>query len=180
MKTILKEGLRYLMFVVVIFAFAASSVFFRKTLVAWWLPVEMGLVMALATLPLSRKWRWLTNSEDKMYNAFCHLVCIGSIGSALFLTGNYGLADSSSMHQEEVIVQKKYQKTIQRARVGGKRNYSPKGTRKEYFLEVAFKNGTVKKLVASPATFNKAKEGKPKVLTLQKGLFGIPVITKGV
>lgn len=180
MKTILKEGLRFLMFVVVIFAFAASSVFFRKTLVAWWLPVEMGLVMALATLPLSRKWRWLTNSEDKMYNAFCHLVCIGSIGSALFLTGNYGLADPSSTHQEEVVVQKKYQKTIQKSRVGGKRNYRQQGTRVEYFMEVTFKNGAVKKLIATPATYQKAKEGKLKVLTLQKGLFGIPVITKGV
>ena len=32
----------------------------------------------------------------------------------------------------------------------------------------------------SIATYNKARKGKPKVLTLQKGGFGLPVITKGL
>jgi hypothetical protein len=52
--------------------------------------------------------------------------------------------------------------------------------RKEYYLEVAFANGNVETLHVSLSTYNKARKGKAKTLTLQKGFFGLPVITKGL
>ncbi len=54
------------------------------------------------------------------------------------------------------------------------------GVRKEYYLKVAFEDGAIETLHVSTATYNKARKDKPKVLTLQKGAFGLPVITKGL
>jgi hypothetical protein len=38
----------------------------------------------------------------------------------------------------------------------------------------------VEELHVSLSTYNKAKAGASKILTLQKGFFGLPVITKGL
>ena len=47
-------------------------------------------------------------------------------------------------------------------------------------MEVTFANGTVKALHVSLSTYNKTRQGATKTLTLQKGFFGLPVITKGL
>jgi len=47
-------------------------------------------------------------------------------------------------------------------------------------LEVAFTNGTMKTLHVPLSTYNKTRQGATKTLTLQKGFFGLPVITKGL
>ena len=64
--------------------------------------------------------------------------------------------------------------------IGSPIRYVSDGIRKEYYLQVAFENGNVETLHVSPSTYNKTKTGRPKILTLQKGLFGLPVITKGL
>ena len=94
--------------------------------------------------------------------------------------GNYCLADPASTQEEKVIVQKKYQKTYKKTRRVGRRHYVSDGVRKEYYLQVAFENGTVETLHVSLSTYNKTRTGKTKTLTLQKGFFGLPVITKGL
>ena len=58
--------------------------------------------------------------------------------------------------------------------------YVSDGIGKEYYLQVAFENGAVEELHVSLSTYNKTKAGAPKILTLQKGFFGLPVITKGL
>ena len=50
----------------------------------------------------------------------------------------------------------------------------------EYYLEVAFDNGKVETLHVSRAVYRKARKGKPKVLSLIRGGFGLPVIKKGI
>lgn len=62
----------------------------------------------------------------------------------------------------------------------GRHRYVSDGIRKEYYLQVAFENGAVEELHVSLSTYNKAKAGASKILTLQKGFFGLPVITKGL
>ena len=58
--------------------------------------------------------------------------------------------------------------------------YVSDGIHKEYYLQVAFENGAVEELHVSLSTYNKTKAGAPKILTLQKGFFGLLVITKGL
>ena len=74
----------------------------------------------------------------------------------------------------------KYVETHKKTRRVGRHRYVSDGIRKEYYLQVAFENGAVEELHVSLSTYNKAKAGASKILTLQKGFFGLPVITKGL
>ena len=151
-------------------------IIYEDTLSEWWIPVGVALMIAVATFPFYMRWAWLTAGDNKIVNFLCHLVCVGVMSYALFLVGNYWLADPASMQEEEVVVQRKYQETHKKTRRVGKRRYVPDGVRKEYYLEVAFTNGTMKTLHVPLSTYNKTT----KTLTLQKGFFGLPVITKGL
>lgn len=153
---------------------------YESTLAAAWIPVGMGVVAAVATLPFYRKWSRLTAMDDKTVNLLCHVACMGVIGFSLFLIGNYRLADASSGEEVTVTVRKKFMEEHQKRRRVGKHRYVADGVRREYYLEVVFDNGNVEKLHVSQRTYHQASEGKPKVLVLQKGRFGLPVITKGL
>ena len=113
-------------------------------------------------------------------NVLCHIGCVGAISYALFLSANYWLAGTASIYEETVMVQKKYIETHKKTRRVGKHRYVSNGVRKEYYLQVAFENGNVETLHVSSAVYNKTRQGKEKVLTLQKGFFGLPVIAKGL
>ncbi len=101
---------------------------YENTLSEWWIPVGVALMIAVVTFPFYMKWAWLTNNNDKLVNLGYHLVCVGVMSYALFLAGNYWLADPASEQKEEVIVQKKYQKTHQKRR-GTRRRYKSVGVR---------------------------------------------------
>lgn len=180
MKSVFIKVLRVLMLFIVIISCAVGYVVYEDTLASWWIPVGVALVIAILTLPLYKKWTWLTAGSDKTLNLLCHVACVGAVSYALFLVGNYCLADPASTQDEKVIVQKKLQKTYKKTRRVGKRRYVSDGVRKEYYLQVAFENGTVETLHVSLSTYNKTRQGKTKTLTLQKGFFGLPVITKGL
>ena len=119
-------------------------IIYEDTLSEWWIPVGVALMIAVATFPFYMRWAWLTAGDNKIVNFLCHLVCVGVMSYALFLVGNDCLADPASMQEEEVVVQRKYQETHKKTRRVGKRRYVPDGVRKEYYLEVAFTNGTMK------------------------------------
>ena len=172
--------LRVLMILVIIISCGVAYVVYEDTLAAWWIPVRVALIIVIATIPFYKGWIWLTTMDDKVINCCCHLVCVGAISCVLFLGGNYWFADSASTHEEKVMVQKKYIETHKKTRRVGRHRYVSDGVRKEYYLQVAFENGNVETLHVSPSTYNKTKTGRPKILTLQKGLFGLPVITKGL
>ena len=169
MKTLFIRILRFLMLLIFIASCGIGYVIYEDTLTAWWIPLGMALLIALVTIPFYKKWIWLTT-----------LACIGAISYVLFLGGNYWFADPASTHEETVMVQKKYVETHKKTRRVGRHRYVSDGIRKEYYLQVAFENGAVEELHVSLSTYNKAKAGASKILTLQKGFFGLPVITKGL
>lgn len=180
MKTLFIKTLRILMLFIFIISLGLGYVIYEDTLASWWIPVGMALLVALATLPFYKKWVWLTTMDGKVINCLCHIACVGAVSYALFLGGNYWLADASSTHEETVMIQKKYMETHKKTRKVGKHRYVSNGVRKEYYLQVVFENGNVETLHVSLATYNKTRQGKSKILTLQKGFFGLPVITKGL
>ena len=90
------------------------------------------------------------------------------------------MAAPASTKEVTVTVLEKLIKEHEKRRKVGKHRYVSDGVRKEYYLKVAFEDGAIETLHVSTATYNKARKGKPKVLTLQKGGFGLPVITKGL
>ena len=170
MNTFFVKTFRIMMLFLFIISLALGYVIYEDTLAVWWIPVGVALLIALATLPFYRKWSWLTTTEGKVMNVLCHIGCVGAISYALFLSGNYWLAGTASIYEETVMVQKKYIETHKKTR----------RVRKEYYLQVAFENGNVETLHVSSAVYNKTRQGKEKVLTLQKGFFGLPVIAKGL
>lgn len=180
MKALLVKILRCLMLILVIVLTGLGCYIYEKTLAALWIPVGVGIVVAVVTLPLSKKWVWLTTVEGMGMNMLCHVVRVGLIGYSLFLMGNYQMAAPASTQEVTVTVLEKLIKEQEKKRKVGRHRYVSAGVRKEYFLKVAFENGAIETLHVSTATYNKARKGKPKVLTLQKGGFGLPVITKGL
>lgn len=180
MKELFIKILRFLMFVLVVALGCIGYNIYEDTLAAVWIPVGVGLVVAVVTLPLYKKWIWLTTMEQKVVNILCHVMCVGVISCSLFLVGNYRMAAPASTKEVTVTVLEKLIKEHEKRRKVGKHRYVSDGVRKEYYLKVAFEDGAIETLHVSTATYSKARKGKPKVLTLQKGGFGLPVITKGL
>ena len=65
MKELFIKILRFLMFVLVVALGCIGYNIYEDTLAAVWIPVGVGLVVAVVTLPLYKKWIWLTTMERK-------------------------------------------------------------------------------------------------------------------
>ncbi len=122
----------------------------------------------------------MTEMDSKMINMFCHFACVSSIVYGLFLIGNFYMADTNSTKEITVTVLRKYTEQHEKRRRIGKHRYVSDSIHKEYYLEVTFENGARETCRVSLATYNKARKDKPKNLVLQKGFFGLPIITKGL
>lgn len=180
MKAMFVKVLRFLIVALAFLLAGIGCVVYERTLAPVWIPLGIGLTAAIITFPLYRRWRWLTTVERKGMNALCHLVCVGILGSSLFLLENCRFAHPASTEEVKVTVLEKLIKKREKRRRIGRNRYVRDGVREEYYLKVAFDNGTIKTLHVSIATYNKARKDKPKTLTLQQGCFGLPVITKGM
>lgn len=174
------KALRIVVILAVLVLGTTGYVISEKTLAAWWIPVGVAVAAGMLTLPLYRKWIWLTTMEERAVNVLCHLIGVGSICYGAFLIGNYLLADDDSVHDVTVTVLDKRMEQHEKRRRVGKHRYVPDGMRYEYYLQVAFDNGAVETLHVSRAAYQKARKGKPKVLSLSQGGFGLPVIKKGI
>ena len=73
MKELFIKILRFLMFVLVVALGCIGYNIYEDTLAAVWIPVGVGLVVAVVTLPLYKKWIWLTTMEQKAVNILCHV-----------------------------------------------------------------------------------------------------------
>ena len=71
MKTLFIRILRFLMLLIFIASCGIGYVIYEDTLTAWWIPVGMALLIALATIPFYKKWIWLTTMDDKVL-----IVCV--------------------------------------------------------------------------------------------------------
>ena len=152
----------------------------ERTLAPWWIPAGVALVVATLMLPLYKKWKWLTLSDGKVINLICHYFHVCVFSFTLFLAGNMFLPSLATREEVTVNVLKKSIEKSSRSHRTGKHGSSSGGRSKTYYLEVAFSDGAVEKLRVSRATYEKATPGKPKVLGLQKGAFGLLFIAKGL
>jgi len=167
---------RFLAFFIAILACIMGYVFYQWTLIAWWCPVSCSLLIGLATLPLSKRWKWMTHSESALLNSLCHVFHVGAFCYFLLLAGNFGLADSTSRHEEKVTVLSKHIEVHKKKRRVGKYRYVSAGEQKLYFLQIAFKNGREKELRVSSRVYNTTRANESKALVLEKGFLGFDVI----
>ena len=68
MKALFFKIVPYVTMLVAILAWAFGYVIYEETLIAWWEPLSMALILAIATLFLYKKWQWLTRSDNKILN----------------------------------------------------------------------------------------------------------------
>lgn len=170
------HALRYAIPVICLAAAVGGYSAYEMTLVAWWLPVAAAIVTAAATAaPSADGWRWLTTSRSKAVNAACHLLIAGSLSYAACLLGNRLFTDGKS-YEMSCTVDSKFQKTHTTYRTTTHRRRIPTGKRTNYYLRLTLDDGSTKTLHVQPEVYNRTKSGCRKRLTLQRGLFGFPVI----
>ena len=180
MKALFFKIIPYVIMLLAVLAWAFGFVLYKETLIAWWEPLLMALILAIATLFFAKKWQWLTRSDNNILNGICHLFHASAFCYLMILGGNFMLADPSSTREEKVTVLSKHIETHKQTRRVGNHRYVPAGERKEYYLQVIFENGTRKKLPVSLSTYNKTRTNATRTLTLEKGFFGYTIIKKGI
>ena len=77
MGTLFIKILRISIVLAVLFSGAMGYVISEKTLAAWWIPVGVALAAGMLTLPLYRKWIWLTTMENRIVNVLCRQLPVG-------------------------------------------------------------------------------------------------------
>lgn len=63
MKALFSKIIPYVTVLLAMLAWAFGSVLYKETLIAWWEPLSMALILAIATLFFAKKWQWLTRSS---------------------------------------------------------------------------------------------------------------------
>lgn len=157
--------------------YAWAYAIFSKTVVAWWMPVGGALTISAATaLFLSRSWRWLTKTDETLYNVLCHILAVSAVGYFAILGCNYFMADAASEHEESVVVEHKIRRERDTYRRVGRNRMVKSGTRTVYSLDIVFDDGTEKRIPVTQREYNRTREGGSMTLTMQQGLLGFPVI----
>lgn len=111
MKALFFKIIPYVIMLLAVLAWAFGFVLYKETLIAWWEPLLMALILAIATLFLYKKWQWLTHSDNKILNGICHLFHASAFCYLMILGGNFMLADPSSTREEKVTVLSKHIET---------------------------------------------------------------------
>lgn len=173
-------GIRRVAFAVLVLAVAVTGyIIYESTLVAWWVPVAVAAVIAVATLPLSHdRWRWLVG-KDRVMELFCHLYVVGGVGYGLPLAANSLLSDASSAREETVTVVDKEHVTRRTGYRSGRHYRTTSRVTDYYYVTVAFADGTVKELPVTRAEYHRAHGGRPWKVSMRRGLLGFRVVETG-
>lgn len=171
---------RVIVYTACLLLYVIGYLWYKETLVAWWIPVTIAGAFGLLTAPmLRRKWKWLTSSDDNVYLWFTHIFVVGAIVYAALLGGNRLPGASDALYEENVTVEKVIRRTHKQYRRVGRRYVVQNGqTTTSYALKVRLADGSRKEISASRTSYHQSRVNDCKVLTLRKGAFGMPVIVK--
>lgn len=153
---------------------------YEKTLIGWFplLAGALALLAAVVTLPLRGSWAWLTASKNNAPNTTCHLLLVTTFCCEVVLAGNYHLS-GHKVHPEQVTILSKQIKERRATRQTGRFFHFTDGIKLHHYLRLGFKNGKEKTIRVSPTVYKRTRQGGIENLTLQRGAFGLSVITDG-
>ncbi|MDE6305219.1 MAG: hypothetical protein K2L90_01370 [Muribaculaceae bacterium] len=152
-------------------------VVYDRTVVPVMTPVAVAMGAALLTVPLSvRLWRRLVGSDNRWYNLICHIVIVGSVVYTGLLSANFYLADPSSTHTEDVTIESKSKKEHDKYQRIRRHSYRKIGVRYTYHIDVRFQSGFRKTIQVQRGAYRHYKPGNTYPFTLQRGLFGFPIV----
>lgn len=180
-KTTFKEALRVVALgfigALCISMLGLSMVFYRDTLMPWWVPVGTGLAVGLLSgIPLHDKWSRLTATSSRWLNYLCHVAVATSVWIFAVIGGNYLFADATTAHQERVVVEDKTRETHHKTRRVSRRVYTQGAPYYVYVLTVRFDDGRTKDMTVKQKKYSRTHIGDTLTVHMQQGLFGYPVM----
>lgn len=150
-----------------------------ETIVEWWIPVTVAVVMALVSGAVSgRFWARVTGSGSMLFNYLCHVVFSTGLFLTLFYGLNFAFADKNTEHYENAVVERKFSKTRHRTRRVGRNRMAPGEPYKVYYLDLRLPDGRLKEMSATLGQYNRRHKGDTVALPVERGLFGVPVIKR--
>lgn len=165
--------------VLILVVVVIGYIIYESTLVAWWVPVAVAAVIAVATLPLFHgRWCWLVGN-DMVMELFCHLYVMGGVGYGLPLAANSLLADVLSAREETVTVVDKEHVTRRTGYRSGRHYRTTSRVTEYHYVTVAFADGTVKELPVTRAEYHRAHGDRPWKVSTRRGLLGFRVVETG-
>ncbi|MCM1079478.1 MAG: hypothetical protein NC344_09900 [Bacteroidales bacterium] len=176
MKKKILNAVRVMVMLVALVLGILGYVCYERTLVDWWLPVLVAVVIAVVTVPLMRgRWSWLVG-EDRTFDLLCHLYVTGCLAYFLFLCGNYFLASKESMHEETVTVEERKHTTRDTGYRSGRRYRRSGRQTHSYYLSVRLEDGSLKDMPVTSKYYSRVRTGGTIDIRLQDGAFGFRVI----
>lgn len=162
--------------VMVLYGFSAAI--YGHTLVEWWEPLGLALVLALgAWFLLRRCWIRVWSSVNVYLVLLGHMVVMTGAMLFLVLGLNYWCADDSTLHKEQVTVEKRLREKHYHSQRVGRNRYRRGNPYYKYYLNVRFENGRQKNIEVQLTRYNRTRTGSKIALDLESGLFGYPIIT---
>ncbi len=179
MKDFFRQVAMWGLLVIGLLLVSISVNLYGKTIVEPWLPYGIALLLGVASIAVSGVWRCLTGTSRWWINALYGFAVVGALSAFAIIGGNYYMADESTAHTEEVEVVDKYREKHYKSRRVSRRVYTRGAPYWTYHVTVEFADGRRKPIEVTKKRYAKIKSGSIRELTLQKGLFGMPVVKGG-
>ena len=141
------------------------------TLVAMWIPLACGALVALLTLVAVRRGRGVVW-------CCCYALLMTGLVADLALGANYGWRDSAAARRETCAVERVYSETRHRTKRINRRTVGRGEPYKVYYMDVRLPGGYTRKRSLTLSEYNSmARKRTPSVtVTVTPGLFGLSVL----
>lgn len=179
MKDFFRQVVLWGLLIVSALLLALSIHFYGSTIVKPWVPFGMAVLLGIASIAVSGIWRRLTGSAKWWINALYGFAVVGAVSAFAIMGGNYFMADESTAHIEEVEVVDKYREKHYKSRRVSRRVYTRGAPYWTYHVTVEFADGRRKSIEVTQKRYQRIRNGSVRELTMQKGLFGMPVVKGG-
>ncbi len=150
-----------------------------NTMVAWWKPCALCLVIASGgTLLLNKLIKQAFSLRYNIFNFLIAFIFTFSLLIGLFYSINYYASDKESSQQQSVKVIDKFSEEHYRVKRVSRHAVARDEKYKVYYIVIGLPDGHEKKISLSMEKYAKIRVGKDIRISIEKGFFGVPVIKK--
>ena len=171
-----KNALLVILSVIILILLGMSAVIQSDTIIEWWKPVGIcGVVSIPIGLLLRNICGRLTGLQNSLINSVAGIIIVFSAALCAFYCLNYYRSDHTTARHYSVEVVNKYSQERYRSKRIGRRTV--RGEKYHvYYIVIQLPDGKKKKYERPVGEFSRTRIGKKVPITMEDGLFGIPVI----
>ena len=164
-----------------IMAYAGAWGIYGNTIVTFWLPLGIALLLSAATLPAGVfVWRKLSGVSTRAVHIIGHL----ATATGFFLLGvfalNYCFPRESTRHTERAVIERKLREKRHHTKRVGTRRYVQGEPYYVYYAELRMENGREKRISLSRDRYNTLRTGSEVEIEVTTGLLGYKVVGEPV